>query len=207
MNRNKLMLTTTLLVITFVLGASLTMGEVRPTSDYLSTKIQLALVSEAETSHPAHLYMGQRRCTETTEHLLTVFSDTEIRGTLDYPDGGVTKAEATLKIYRERVGEEDIQKFTLTSGATTISGWLSARTTCGYTGVTITFPEPVRTSGDYKKPIPQPTIISMAACKQGGRFKLTGKTARFDFLSDPGQAVVATPQSWGRYCTIKGEPK
>src|SRR5215213_8697769 len=208
MSRNKLALAAVLLLLTLTLGASVTTGGARPGRGLRAVEPPVAY--EPEPGGLAALYLGQqRRCTEMTEHLLTDFSGNTLRGTLTYPNGGLTGADVTLTITKESGSSGDIQNFTLTrddsrGGPRVISGRLTAETTCGYTGVTIIFPEPPTTI-DNRNPPPQPTIISLNACKTGGGFTLTGVTTRFCFTSR--EPASATPEKkWGRFCKFRCSP-
>lgn len=194
------------LLLALILGASIATGGVRPGRGLRVGESPAAY--EPGAADLASLYFGQRRrCTEMTEHLLTDFSGNTLRGTLTYPNGGLTGADVTLTVTKESGPAGEIQKFTLTNndsgGSPIISGRLTAETTCGYTGVTITYPEPPP-AGSYTNPPPQPTIISLNACKTGGGFTLTGISTPFCFTSR--EPASATPEKWGRFCKFRCSP-
>jgi hypothetical protein len=97
-------------------------------------------------------------------------------GKVNYPDASLT-GDATLTITGNN--------FTLTAGATTQSGRVTAVTTCGYTGATMMF-------GDLTPPTPSPNpppaapAVSLRAKKVGTRVALMsvpGEKRSFSFAT------------------------
>lgn len=127
----------------------------------------------------------RKPCGEMTEHIDTNLSG-EYDGTLSYPDGGIADVtKATLRVSGVAPSE---RVFTLTAGGQTWEGSFPARTTCGYTGVSMRF----RGSQDDR-------TLSLRACNTKGGLSLSNIEGQPSFSFEGKGASPEAPAKWGKH--------
>ena len=114
----------------------------------------------------------------------TFFAGTKLKGTLVYPAVGVGGETAATLVIDETNPTTREQTFTLTAeDGRTWSGRFSARTTCGYTGAAMRFPD---------------STISVRACREKAGVAFRSSVAEgFEFVSDE-SPVVSGAEKWGQ---------
>lgn len=125
------------------------------------------------------------KCTEDTKSIDTDLSGTYKGGTLLYPGGGIAESSSARLVISSSSPTQ--RTFTLTAGGQTFEGVVTARTTCGYTGVALRFRTPQ-----------EGTTISLFACKRGGTFTLTNIAGQQPFHFEGRGDSPKAPSKWGQ---------